>query len=101
MKLLQVLAALKSPPIYWLRPNTEPIRGAWIPATSLLRHEGGTFVYVKTSVDTFERRAVILIRSEGTGWLTRENLKAGDLIVVTGAQQVLSEELKGHGASEE
>ncbi|MDB6116966.1 MAG: hypothetical protein JWO08_747 [Verrucomicrobiaceae bacterium] len=65
-----------------------------VPRTALLRHEGVVFVYLRHE-DEFTRSPVDLTVAMGDKWLAKGGLKAGDEVVVAGAQQLLSEELKG------
>ena len=57
------------------------------------------FVYRRHD-DEFTRVPVEPARPVGDAWLVRGGLKAGDEIVVMGAQQLLSEELKGPSSEE-
>ena len=83
----------------WLSLPGEPEKGVIIPREAIIRHEGEAFVYVQTGKETFERKAVELHHPLTTGWFT-DGLKSGVKIVVNGAQQLLSEELKGEGGGE-
>jgi hypothetical protein len=80
--------------------------GVIVPREAVLRHEGGTFVYLQRD-DVFQRQAVTLERPIGNGWFSpvRANnyspLQPQAKVVVVGAQQLLSEELKGQGGEEE
>ncbi len=93
--------------------------GVIIPREAVLRHEGGTFVYLQQD-DAFQRQAVTLERPIGNGWFSpvgerdpqRDASRLGtpnnhpplqpqEKVVVVGAQQLLSEELKGQGGEEE
>ncbi len=73
--------------------------GVIVPREAVLRHEGGTFVYLQRD-DVFQRQAVTLERPLGNGWFSDQNLKPQGKVVVVGAQQLLSEELKGQGGEE-
>jgi hypothetical protein len=83
----------------WLTRPGEPEPGVIIPREAIVRHEGEAFVYVQTSKETFERKAVELHHPLAAGWFTDE-FKAGTKIVTNGAQQLLSQELKGEGREE-
>jgi len=82
----------------YLQVPGEKSDGVVVPRTALLRHEGETFVYVQTGENLFERKEIELEHPVGEGWFVREVLKPKDKIVTAGAQQLLSEELKGAGA---
>jgi hypothetical protein len=97
-----------------------PVRsGVIVPRAAVLRHQGETFVYLQRD-DMFQRQAVTLERPVGDGWFSavgerdpkRDASRLGtpnnhsplhpqEKVVVVGAQQLLSEELKGQGGGEE
>jgi hypothetical protein len=80
--------------------------GVIVPRDAVLRHEGGTFVYLQRD-DVFQRQAVTLERPVDNGWFSavgannHSPLQPQEKVVVVGAQQLLSEELKGQGGEEE
>jgi hypothetical protein len=78
----------------WLTVAGQAESGVTVPREAVLRHEAEVFVYLQTGDDTFSRRWIELDRPLDTGWFVRD-LKAQDKVVVVGAQQLLSEELKG------
>jgi hypothetical protein len=84
----------------WLTIPGPSQSGVILPRSALLRHESRTFVYLQIAEDTFERKAVTLGRPAGDGWFVGEGLQPQDKAVVVGAQQLLSEELKGQGGGE-
>ena len=73
----------------------EPQKVMVVPRSALVRHEGGVFVYVKASDGGYERRLVEVARNlpdDGValaGTVVDEN----DKVVVTGAQQLLANEI--------
>ena len=67
---------------------------------ALVRHEGQVFVYLQKADEKFEREEVKLDLPLKDGWLVRGEISAGDKVVVTGAQQLLSEELKSRSGEE-
>jgi hypothetical protein len=69
--------------------------GVLVPRPAVVRFNGATWVYLQTDDETFQRTEVALERPAESGWFAREGLKAQDKVVVVGAQQLLSEELKG------
>ena len=85
-----------SPVLAWLTFGGEAVKGAIIPRDALIRHEGQAFIYVQTTDETFERKEIELHHPLVAGWFT-ESFKPGVKVVITGAQQLLSEELKGAG----
>ena len=67
--------------------------GVVLPRDAVVRHAGHGWVYVKTGGDTFTRREVPLDRPHPDGWLVSGEWSQP--ILVSGAQSLLSEELKG------
>lgn len=85
----------------WLRTDAQPHPLPVIPAGALLRHEGGVFVQLAAAPGKFERRRVTLDRPRNDGWFVRDGLKGGESVVIEGAQQILSAELKAGGGGDE
>jgi hypothetical protein len=83
----------------WLTLPGEAESGVTVPREAVLRHEAEVFVYLQTGDDTFARRQIELERPLDAGWFVR-GLKPQDKVLVVGAQQLLSEELKGQGGGE-
>ena len=83
--------------IGWLTVSGEAGNGVLVPRPALLRHEGEVFAYVQAGEDLFERVEVELEHPMESGWFVAEGLKPKQKVVVIGAQQLLSEELKGQG----
>jgi len=77
-----------------------PKKGVLMPSSALVRYEGQVFVYLQKADDKFEREEVKLDLPLKNGWLVAGDLSPGDKIVVTGAQQLLSEELKSRSGEE-
>lgn len=73
----------------------EPQKGFRLPAKAVVRFEGDTFVYAQTNSEDFERWRVKLGAElrDGSVFLT-SGVTAHDHIVVNGAAQMLSNELK-------
>ncbi|MGH8632032.1 MAG: hypothetical protein ACREU7_14890 [Burkholderiales bacterium] len=70
-------------------------RGVLLPKEAVVWHAGKSWAYVKRDEETFARYAVGATRELGIGWFNPEGeLKPGDQVVVSGAQLLLSEELK-------
>ena len=80
----------------WLALPGETEKGVIIPREAIVRHEGGAFLYLKTGDETFERKELEQHHPLAAGWFT-DSFKAGVKVVINGAQQLLSEELKGAG----
>jgi hypothetical protein len=69
--------------------------GVAVPAGAILRFNGFTWVYRQAGSDAYERVEVALQQPLDQGWFVRNSLQPQDKVVVVGAQQLLSEELKG------
>jgi len=57
-------------------------------------HAGKSWVYRKNDAETFARYEVTTSNQLGEGWFQNGSLEDGDEVVVSGAQLLLSEELK-------
>ena len=79
----------------FLQLSGETQTGVVVPRNAVLRFNGTTWVYLQTGGETFQRAEVGLERPLEKGWFVRQGFKTGDKVVVVGAQQLLSEELKG------
>lgn len=79
----------------WMTHAGEGEQGLSLLGTAVVRYDGDTFVYTQTSSDVFTRRRVELGATlrDGSVFVTN-GVTAQDHIVVNGAQQILSEELK-------
>jgi hypothetical protein len=55
---------------------------------------GESFVYIRESNDEFLRRRLIGLNLTAGGYSVEDGLSEGEEVVVTGAQLLLSEELK-------
>lgn len=85
----------------WLELPEKLRPGFAVPRSAVLRHDGRAWVYVQEEEEKFVRKPVKLDTPlEGErGWFIAEGggIKADDVLVVTGAQSLLSEELKAQG----
>ena len=72
-----------------------------IPRSAVVQQDGRTWAYVQTGDDRFERRAVPLDQPSGNGYVVTRGFAAGDKIVTTGAQTLLSEELKSSNEADQ
>ena len=68
--------------------------GAIIPVSAVVWYGGKTWVYQKQSEERFIRRQVSTEQETDDGWFSAGNIKAGDEVVTSGAQLLLSEEFK-------
>lgn len=102
---------IESQPGWMLQPGTpvmaylplagEPLRGVVVPRSAVVRLAGLTWIYVQTTSDAFQRRMVDLHSPLAGGWFAASGAAAGDRVVVSGAQLLLSEEQKSQIESEE
>lgn len=70
-------------------------RGVIVPAEAVVWHAGKPWVYLRADDDTFARYSISTSREQAGGWFdSGGELKEGDEVVVSGAQLLLSEELK-------
>jgi hypothetical protein len=81
--------------IGFLKLPGDPSSGVIIPRSAVVRAEGKGWVYVLNANSAgFTRKEIPLTQPVESGWFVGEVVKAGDFVVVVGAQQLLSEELK-------
>ncbi|MGA2557315.1 MAG: hypothetical protein ABSG04_13680, partial [Verrucomicrobiota bacterium] len=84
----------------WLQIPGDPLAGVIIPRDSVVRLEGAGWVYVMNKDkggEAFTRKKIPLDRPTDNGWFVEAaagGVKTDDYIVITGAQTLLSEELK-------
>jgi hypothetical protein len=71
----------------------EPRDGVVIPPAAVVYHGGKAWVYLHTGEDDFSRREIATREEVAGGWFN-QGFVAGDAVVVSGAQLLLSEELK-------
>lgn len=69
--------------------------GVLVPAGAVLRAEGRLWVYVQSGETNFVRRVVATDQPVNGVWFVTNGVSAGERVVVTGAQTLLSEEFKG------
>lgn len=71
------------------------LNGVALPLTAVVWQGGKPWVYRQTGPGRFGRVEVAGYREHGGAWLVERGFAAGDRIVVTGAQSLLSEEFRG------
>jgi hypothetical protein len=101
------LLQIEAPP-FPLRPGSavtaylemagEEQHGVVIPRNAIVRHAGGTWVYVEAGDNEFTRRAAELTRPVQDGWFVASGFEPKEKVVTAGAQAILSEELKAQFA---
>jgi hypothetical protein len=82
-----------------LRFPEDAISGVLVPRNAILWQDGAPCVWVEAAPDTFERRGISLYEGHDGGWVST-GLEAGTRVVVSGAQELLSQELLTAGATE-
>jgi hypothetical protein len=70
--------------------------GVILPRSALIRAEGQTWVYVRRSATSFERRAVVGAAPDAAGLFAAQGVAAGEQVVVSGASALYTAE--GHAA---
>jgi hypothetical protein len=81
----------------YLSVTGQPQRGVNVPRAAVIRHEGKAWVFLETNGTNFVRRAIALGPPLENGWFVSTGVKAGDQVVVTGVQEIFSEELNSTG----
>ena len=71
-----------------------PVAGVIVPAQAVVWHAGKAWAYLKQDEQSFARHEVSASEERDGGWFNAGGLEAGDEVVVSGAQLLLSEELK-------
>ncbi len=91
--------------VAWLVVPGPARSGVIVPRDAVLRHAGETYIYLQVD-NVFQRKTVELERPLGNGWFVpagannHSPLQPQEKVVVVGAQELLSEELKGQGGGE-
>jgi hypothetical protein len=68
----------------------EPVRGVLLPREAIVRWNGLDWAYVATGATRFERRAVHARAMAPAGWLVGPPFKAGERVVVQGAEALIA-----------
>lgn len=82
-----------------LPTGEDAAEGVLVPAAAVVWHAGKAWVYVQEAADRFERRAIEAATAVGADWF-ETGLEAGERVVVSGAQLLLSEEFRGRITNE-
>ena len=86
----------------WIREDTTLVNGVNIPKSALIWHLGQAFVFVKSADQQFSMRALANNYTPSLqGYFVMGALQAGEEIVTTGAQTLLSQHLKALIPSED
>lgn len=78
----------------WIPLGTEKNSGVIIPETAVVWHLGQAFVFIKAEDGTFKRRLLPALNQSETGYFVSSGFTPAEEIVTTGAQTLLSQELK-------
>jgi hypothetical protein len=79
----------------YLKMPGETLEGVIIPRAAVVRTEGAGWVYIlKGSAEALKRIPIALDHATDAGWFVSKGVTAEDYVVVTGAQTLLSEEMK-------
>ena len=84
-----------------LRTASASLTGVIVPASALVRHGGGSFVFVERGPGAYERRAVTAEALPDGRWFLAEGVAETEPIVVSGAQELLSAELLAARSADE
>ncbi len=85
----------------WIPEQGENRIGVNIPESALIWYLDQAFVYIKTADEQFNRRTIEQFSATADGYFVGNSIKPGELLVTTGAQMLLSEELKGQIPNED
>jgi hypothetical protein len=77
-----------------VRLGGAPVSGVIIPSAAVIWHAGKAWIYVKDDEQTFARFEVSTADEMEGGWFNTAAFDDSDEVVVSGAQLLLSEELK-------
>jgi len=78
----------------YLPTSANSQRGVVVPGSAIVRFAGRAWAYAELGGERFSRREVALDHPTAEGWFVATNWSPGDRVVTTGAEALLSEELK-------
>jgi hypothetical protein len=78
-----------------INTGQNPQNGVVVPRDAVVRAKGGSWVFLQTADTEFARKEMSTEHPVDNGWFVAGRFKEGDKLVAVGAQQLLSEELKG------
>ncbi|HET6757151.1 MAG TPA: hypothetical protein VFH21_06020 [Burkholderiales bacterium] len=76
------------------KSNAEAQEGVMVPVSAVVWHGGKAWAYIELDEQKFERREVATAHELDGGWFNTSSFRAGEEVVVSGAQLLLSEEFK-------
>jgi hypothetical protein len=77
-----------------LKLGSKAREGVAVPEAAVVWHGGRAWAYVRAEPTTFVRKPVSTSEEIGNAWFNADGFQPGDEVVVSGAQLLLSEELK-------
>ena len=80
--------------IAYLPRSAATLTGVTVPRSAVVRYSGRAWVYFQLSSDRFARREIASTQPTDAGWFLSSGVKPGERVVTSGAQLLLSEELK-------
>ncbi|MDP1663684.1 MAG: hypothetical protein Q8L79_01050 [Methylobacter sp.] len=85
----------------WIPEQSENRSGVIIPKSALVWYMDQAFVYIKTDAEQFTRRTIDQYSATNGGYFVGSGINAGEQLVVTGGQMLLSEEFRGQIPNED
>jgi hypothetical protein len=79
----------------YVKVQGEPLAGVVIPRDAVVRTEGAGWIYVANgSAEAYKRTEIALDHPTEAGWFVTKSVTATNYVVVSGAQTLLSQEMK-------
>jgi len=85
----------------WIPEQGENRSGVVIPKSALVWYMDQAFVYIKTAAEQFSRRTIDQYSATNGGYFVGSGINAGEELVITGGQMLLSEEFRGQIPNED
>jgi len=85
----------------WIPEQGENRSGVVIPKSALVWYMDQAFVYIKTAAEQFTRRTIDQYSATNGGYFVGSGINAGEELVITGGQMLLSEEFRGQIPNED
>lgn len=85
----------------WIPEQGENQSGVVIPKSALVWYMDQAFVYIKTAAEQFSRRTIDQYSATTSGYFVGNGINAGEQLVITGGQMLLSEEFRGQIPNED
>jgi hypothetical protein len=79
----------------WIPEPTLGQSGVIVPESALVWYMDQVYVYIKAAKDTYTRRLIKAFLFTPDGYFVKDDINAGEEVVITGGQMLLSEELRG------